>query len=148
MPQQPLDVVAFAVAMFSLLFGGAVSEALGPYAVIIVAATAGGAMALAERPPASRMRGLVYLAVNVVVAVLLTVPLAAGAAVAIAGVAQSWGMPWLHALSAQVLLAPIALGIGWVGDRWPRVLRAAVDAAVAAAQRRRGQRIDGGRDGD
>ena len=115
MNQQPLaDVVALAVLIAAAVFSRAVAEVVGPYLVIVVASAVGASFALARREKSTRGRALWFFTRVVGLAVLLTV----GTAAAVSAFRPD--------LSPRVLLAPIALLIGFIGDGWPRLLAMAV----------------------
>jgi hypothetical protein len=113
MDRASLDPVSVLVLLAARVVSEEMSRIVGAYAVIWVASTIGAYFALGARDPSSPMTGsssvAFFLAVNAV-ALLLTVPLAMlGASYLPASVDDRW------------LFAPMALGIGLVGDRWPRV---------------------------
>lgn len=120
MNQQPLtDIVALAILIAAAFFSRAVAEAVGPYLVIVVASAIGASFALARREKSTRGRALWFFTRVVGLAVLLT----AGAAAAVSAYRPD--------LSPRVLLAPIALLIGFIGDGWPRLLAKAVQMLYA-----------------
>ncbi|MFV0677888.1 hypothetical protein [Variovorax sp. tm] len=120
MNQQPLtDIVALAILIAATLFSHAVAEAVGPYLVIVVASAIGASFALARREKSTRGRALWFFTRVVGLAVLLTVGLAAAVSA------------YRPDLSPRVLLAPIALLIGFIGDGWPRLLAKAVQMLYA-----------------
>lgn len=100
------DPVAAAIALASVVFGPSMAQIVGPYAVILVAATVGAAWALGRRDPNS-LSPAWYFARLQVTALLLTV-----------GLAQLIG-GWIGADETSWLLAPIALVVGALGDDWP-----------------------------
>ncbi len=109
--KQTIDIVSVFVFIASLLFSPEIANVVGPYMVIILASTIGASFALARRERSTRLSALgFFLRINGL-AILLTVGLAA--------IAQSWG----PALQERVLLAPIALVLGFIGDDLPKVLR-------------------------
>lgn len=110
-PSSQLDPVSVLIALAALVFSPNVAAVVGPYAVIWIGATLGAYWALGVREPCTRAKALrFFLAINAM-AMLLTVPLAVAA------------RPYLPAaLDEQWIFGPMALGIGLVGDRWPKVL--------------------------
>lgn len=102
----------------------ALAELVGPYAVIILAATTGAGWSLSRRARVSRWSAIVYFLRLIATAVLLTVGLATL-------VLQVWpqfnGLNWM--------LAPIGLLVGGIGDDWPHVGRWFLE--------RIGRRVDG-----
>lgn len=120
MNQQPLtDVVALAILIAAAVFSRTVAEAVGPYLVIVVASAIGASFALARREKSTRGRALWFFTRVVGLAVLLTVGVAAAVSA------------YRPDLSPRVLLAPIALLIGFIGDGWPRLLAKAVQMLYA-----------------
>ena len=111
MGQEPhIDPVAVAVVIAALMFAPEVAGIIGPYFVIIVASTVGASFALARRPSTSRWNAMAFfLRVNGL-SVLLTW--------AIASILNAQ----IPSLEKSVLFAPVALGLGFIGDRWPQVL--------------------------
>lgn len=106
-PKPPaLDIVSLAIALAALLFSPELSAVLGPYWVILTAATLGAAWSASRRPSnPHRFAVLLYVAGMVVLALLVTVPLAELAA----------RMVGVHVHAA---LAPVALLIGAAGPDW------------------------------
>jgi hypothetical protein len=106
---QQLDPVNAMVALLTLLLGPAVAKIIGPYAIILIAASTGAAWSLGRRPTSSRLNAFWFFARLNLTAMLLTVSLAM--------MVRHWGLP----IDPQWLLAPIAILIGGVGDDWPAV---------------------------
>jgi len=132
MNQQPLtDIVTLAVLIAAAFFSRAMAEAVGPYLVILVASSIGASFALARREKSTRGRALWFFTRVVGLAVVLTVGLAA--------VANAY----YPDLSPRVLLAPIALLIGFIGDGWPRLLAKAVQMLYALMDLARPGQKDG-----
>ena len=110
MNQMKIDPISVATAFASALFGAELAHFIGPYAVILLASTTGAGWALGRHPPLEgRLQSLWFFARLNMLALLLTVPLAALSAWAFKLEDASW------------LLAPIALFVGGVGDDWPKV---------------------------
>ncbi len=108
-PPSITDVVGLFVFVAAVVFSPDVAAVVGPYMAIIVTASIGASFSLARREKSSRT-GAVFFFVRICgLAALLTV----GMSVMLAGVHTS--------LSERALLAPIAFGIGLVGDDWPSV---------------------------
>lgn len=113
----PIDPITAAVATASILFGPTMSAIVGPYAVIILGATAGASWALGRRNKGGKLGAAwFFLRINLT-AVLLTVSLTKV-------VAQMFGIDE-HAW----LLGPVAFVIGGVGDDWPEVAQWALRRA-------------------
>ncbi len=103
-----IDPITAATAFASVLFGPDLAAYIGPYAVIMVGSTTGAGWALGRAEPmASRLEALAFFTRLNLMAVLLTVPFAAGAKWAFDLDDNNW------------LLVPIALFIGAVGNDWP-----------------------------
>lgn len=135
MPQQPLaDIVALGVLIAAAVFSREAAEVIGPYLVIVVASAIGASFALARREKSTRGRALWFFTRVVGLAVLLTV----GAAAAINAFRPD--------LAPRVLLAPIALLIGFIGDGWPRLLAKAVQMLFGLMDLARGAAPGGGKD--
>lgn len=114
MPPQPppLNIVAFAVALAGLVFDPRIAEFVGTYAVIFLGAVLGGALSASRRGSASRTATLVYMALVILLALLVTVPLAEALAPHIPVVR----------LEPRVLFAPVAAVVAGIGHDWPKVL--------------------------
>ncbi len=110
MTQPHLDPVSVLIAFAAGLMSERVAAVAGPYAVIWIASTLGAYYALGSREPTSRSQGVkFFLAVNAT-ALLLTVPLSLAA------------KPYLpDNLDERWIFGHMALCIGLVGDRWPKV---------------------------
>lgn len=104
-----LDPTAAATALVAALFGPELSQIIGPYAVIILAATAGAGWGLGRNGPMSRSQGIWYFLKLNLTALLVTVPIASGVQYVLGWDEANW------------LLVPVALLIGGVGDSWPKV---------------------------
>lgn len=108
--QHKIDPISVATAFASTLFGAELAHFIGPYAVILLASTTGAAWALGRHPPLEgRFKAIWFFARLNMLALLLTVPLAAFAGNVFSLEDSSW------------LLAPIALFVGGVGNDWPSV---------------------------
>lgn len=111
MNQTPqLDPVSVSVMVAAAMFAPEVAHIVGPYVIILAASTIGASLALARREKTSRMSAMwFFLQVNGL-AVLLTATVAA--------IANSfYPIP-----DERTWFAPVALGLGFIGDRWPSVL--------------------------
>ncbi len=129
MPPQspPLDVVAVAIALASLLFKPEIAQFVGPYAVIFLGAILGGAMSAARRGPTSRVGTLGYMALVIILALLVTVPLAELLA------------PQIPVrLETRVLFAPVAAIVSGIGQDWPKVGAWLVNLVRGVIERRVG----------
>lgn len=101
----PPDVVALLIALVALIASKEIAHLVGPYAAIIVLACAGAALALSgHEEEVKGWDAVIYVAVRVLVAVVLTVTLAE-----LAQFAFAWAKP-------RYTLIPLAFGIGWIRD--------------------------------
>lgn len=106
MERDPADVVALLVALLAFVTSREVAHLLGPYAAIIVAASAGSALSLSsvEKVMPKWWQPMAFIFVRIGAAVVLTVT--------IAEVAHSQ----FPGLQPRSLLVPLAFGIGWMRD--------------------------------
>lgn len=110
MNQPVMDIVGLLVFVAAMMFSPDVASIVGPYLVIIIAASIGASFAVARRDKTTRLGAVFFFARVVGLAVLLT----AGAAIAVS--------TYRSDLSPRVVIAPIALMIGFIGDDWASVL--------------------------
>lgn len=128
MSQQSItDIVGLCIFLAALLFSNEAAAVLGPYMVIVIASSIGASFALSRREKTTRAAALWFFTRVNGLAVLLTVGLAAAA---------STYQPGLH---ERVLLAPIALLVGFIGDDWPRLLSKVVRVLYGALDLVRGK---------
>lgn len=105
MNNDPLDVVAFLVALLTFVTSKEIAYLLGPYAAIFVLASAGAALSLSSTDKVmTPVRATIYVSIRVLVAFVLTA--------AIAELLQNV-IPWAK---PRYTLVPIAFGIGWIKD--------------------------------
>ena len=105
-----IDPISASTAFAAVLVGPELAHIVGPYAVILLASTTGAAWALGRTAPmSSRVSAILFFLRLNLMALLLTVPLAHGASAAFEFNEANW------------LLAPIALGIGAIGNDWPAI---------------------------
>lgn len=110
MTQQPLaDVVGLFVVLAALAFSNEVAAVVAPYMVIIIASVVGASFSLGRRVKTSRAWALLFF-VRI-----------AGLAIIVTGMLSALAISYQPGLSERLLLAPIALLIGWIGDDWPAV---------------------------
>lgn len=105
------DIVGVFVILAAWMFSPELAAVLGPYLLVVVAASIGASFSLARREKTRRSYAVWYFARVCGLAVLLTV----GTSVILSGLHPS--------LSERALIAPVALLIGFVGDDLPAVLR-------------------------
>ncbi|WP_114968552.1 hypothetical protein [Rhodoferax ferrireducens] len=104
------DFISLSIFIAALIFSQEAAAIVGPYVAIIAAASIGASFALARRDKATRTGAAVFFARVVGLAVLLTVVLAQIASA------------YYPAIHERLMLIPIALLVGFIGDEWPRLL--------------------------
>lgn len=104
------DAVGFGIFLASLVYAPNVAAVVGPYIVIVLASVVGASFALKRREKSTRLSALVYFLRVAGLAVLITVSLA------------SIGSSYYDGLTERVLITPVALLVGAIGDDWPGVL--------------------------
>jgi hypothetical protein len=107
-----LDPVSVAIALMTAALGPSLAPVIGPYAVIVLAATTGAAWSLGTREPGGRWSGVWYFTKINMTAIFLTV-----------GIATAIGKAWPDFAGLYWILAPVAMMVGGIGDRWPLVGR-------------------------
>ena len=113
------DVIGLFVFLATLLFSQEVAAVVGPYMVIVIAASIGGSFALARREPEeSRLHAVWFFFRVVGLAVLMT-----------AGIAYAVSV-WHPEFSPRLTVAPIALVLGYI--EWPTLLAKIVRGVFAA----------------
>ncbi len=105
------DPIAGVAQVLSVFIGAATAAVVAPHLVVFIAGAAGGVFGLMSWRQCTVFEGLAYVAGMGLLAWLLAGSLADAAS-------ALW--PWL---SDRRGLAPVALGVGWVGHRWPDVGR-------------------------
>ena len=127
MAQQPVaDVVGLFTLIAAFAFSNEVAAVVGPYMVIVIASAIGASFALARRKRTTRGAALFFFVRVVGLAVVLTV----GAA--------TMASTYRPDLQERLLLAPIALVVGFIGDGWPAVLRKLISLFWVAVDASRG----------
>ena len=104
-----LDPAAALTVILASVFGQQMSAVIGPYAVIILAATTGAGWGLGRHPPMTSAQGAWYFLKLNCTALLVTVPIASGVQSLLGWQDANW------------LLVPVALLVGGVGNSWPKV---------------------------
>ena len=126
MNQPPVvDIVGLFVFIAAMIFSNEVAAVVGPYMVIVVAATLGASFKVARREKTTRTSAVLFFLRVVGMAVILTVALAL--------VLNSYRPD----LSPRVTVAPIALLIGFID--WPWALSKIVRGMFAALDLARGK---------
>lgn len=128
----PLDIVSVAIAVATAIFQADTAGYVGPYVVIAIAAVLGGFWNATSRPPGSRLGVIGVLCGTLVLALLITVPIAEWASIRFGTHLHGW-------------LAPVALVVGGIGSKWPRVFswgvglgRRVIEATIGAQGRSKG----------
>lgn len=124
---QQLDPVNVAIVVAGVIFGPALAEFIGPYAVIILCATVGAGWSLGRRQERGIRLGAAWYFLR----------LNATAVIATVGLTTLAGR-WLAISDPSWLLSPIALLVGAVGDDWPKLVRWLMARAGRLIERRTG----------
>lgn len=123
------DPVVGLAQFLSVFVGATTAAAIAPHLVVVIAGMSGGVLGLMSYQRCTLVEGARYVLGMGALAWLL-----AGSAAEVA--AATW------ALDDKRLLAPVALGIGWIGHRWPKVgfwLGRLLKASVEQALRTKGE---------
>jgi len=105
------DPIAGVAQVLSVFIGAATAAVVAPHLVVFIAGAAGGVFGLMNWRQCTVFEGLGYVAGMGLLAWLLAGSLAEAASTVWPFLADRRG------------LAPVALGVGWVGHRWPDVGR-------------------------
>lgn len=130
MAQIDLNPVQAVTIFAGAVFAPQVADFVGPYVVILLGAMGGAAIALMNAEAKGRGRAALIFMSSVFISVLLTVSVATGIAAYF-----SWRDTWLF--------APVALALGYLGDKLPQLFRWAgtkLDAMADAFIRRRDEK--------
>jgi len=103
------DIVGLFVFIAALVFSADVAAVVGPYIVIGIAAVIGASFSLSRRAKSTRVGALWFFVRIALLAMLIT------------GIISAIAVSYQPDLPERLLLAPIALLIGWIGDDWPAV---------------------------
>jgi hypothetical protein len=104
MPSDPVDLMGALVALLLLVTSNEIAHAVGPFAAIIVAASAGAAISISGHEQEMRaLRAMWYVSVRVLVAITLSSFVA-------------WGIQKFTGWDARHMLVPVAFGLGWIRD--------------------------------
>lgn len=104
-----LDPTAALTVVMASVFGSELSAIIGPYAVIVLAATTGAGWGLGRCAPMNKWEGAWYFLKLNLTAILVTVPLSTGVQNILGWHDANW------------LLVPVGLLVGGVGNDWPKV---------------------------
>lgn len=126
------DAVGLGIFLAGLFYAPSVAQMVGPYIMIVAASVVGASWALKRREKTSRLAAVGYFLRVSGLAVLITVSLA--------GIGSSY----YSSLTERVLITPVALMIGAIGDDWPALLRAIVRFIFRAIDLARGGKSDKG----
>lgn len=121
------DAVGFGIFLAGLFYAPNVAAVVGPYIVIVLASVIGASFALKRREKSTRLGAVWYFLRVAGLAVLITVSLA--------GIGSSY----YSTLTERVLITPVALMIGAIGDDWPALLRNIVRMFFRAVDIARGK---------
>lgn len=116
-PQPSLDIVYVVVFLLGLVFGPSTAAILGPYAVILIASTAGASFALYRAPSMTRARSVWFFSWLVLVALIFS------------GTASVLLERWVGPDTAHYSVPFVAFLIGAMGDDWVPLLRKLRDFA-------------------
>jgi hypothetical protein len=116
------DPIAGVAQILSVFVSAATAAILAPHLVVLIAGMTGGVFGLMSWRRCTTLEGLAYVMSMGGTAWLMT-----GSA------AELVGLLW-PVIGDRRGLAPIALGIGWVGHRWPDVGRWAARLAKRWAE--------------
>lgn len=120
----PDPTVIFVAKLLALMIGVEMANVVAPQLVIAAGALAGAYFGLADWRQSSRLEAFGYVLSFAAVGWLLAGTLAAVMAAA------------FHIENTQLLMSPCAIGIGWVGHRWPKVGEWAGGVIRAVIERR------------
>lgn len=102
---QPIDLVGLLIALLAFAFGKEMATVVGPYAAIVVLASAGAALSLSgHEEDFAPWRAAWYVTIRILLAVTLTV--------AVAELLEHF----VPALVPRFTLVPLAFAIGWIRD--------------------------------
>lgn len=120
-PQQSLDPVTVAAAIFAAWLGPTLAHVIGAYFVIIVSAAAGSGWALMRRDKGGTLSAIMFVTLMMTTSTLTTV-----------GVAQITNH-FLHLSESteNFLLPTVALLISGVGHDWVKVIPWLADTVVS-----------------
>lgn len=121
------DVVGLGIFVAGLFYSPDVAAVVGPYLVIILASVVGASFALKRREKTTRLSALWYLLRVAGLAIIGTVSLAA------------MFSSYYDSLTERILIAPVALAIGAIGDDFPAVARYFVSKFLAGVDLFRGK---------
>lgn len=105
------DVIGLGILLASVFYRPEVAAVVGPYIIIILASVVGASFAVKRREKTTRLAAVGYFLRVSGLAVILTV--------SAASVASSY----YDNLTERVLIAPVALFIGAVGDDFPQLAK-------------------------
>ena len=105
------DAIGFGVFLASFVYAPGVAAVVGPYIMIVLASVVGASFATKRREKTTRLAALVYFLRVAGLAVLVTVSIASAAS------------SYYDNITERVLITPVALAIGAVGDDLPALIR-------------------------
>lgn len=131
-PPQAIDIVTVLVTIAAAFFGDEMAAVIGPYSAIILGAVVGGAWSASRRTSKGRLNTAGYMTVMILLTILITVP------------AADYLSKYVGTQSRN-LLAPVAVAISAIGEKWPEILHWAIGLLRLAIEKRAGAKTD--RDG-
>ena len=105
MPSDPPDLVGVVIALLAFIVSKEVATTFGPYAAIMMLATAGASLSLSgSEENMGPWKAAWFVAIRVLLAIVITI--------SFAELLQNLA-PWLK---PRYTMSPIAFGIGWIRD--------------------------------
>lgn len=117
------DVMQLFVVMAAAIFGQPIADVVGPYLLIIFAAATGAGWSLGRREAKGKWSAFFYFVRVVFTAILLTVVIAKVVVM------------YMPKVEGELLIAPVALIIGLIGDDWLKVFDWLVEVGKKFANR-------------
>ena len=119
--QNTSDVLQLFIVFATSVFDSSIAEVIGPYLLIVFAAITGACWSLSKRESKGRWNAFFYFIRIVFTAVLLT------------SVIAELVIRHIDVANTNLLIAPVALVIGVVGDDWLKVFTWLFDVIKKAA---------------
>lgn len=104
-----LTPVSAATTLAAFMFGTQASLYIGPYVIIFLGASLGAAVALLNKEGLGRFRAILYWFGMMLISVLITVPI------------SIWLASFSETLKENWLFFPVAMGMGYAGDKWATI---------------------------
>lgn len=117
MDEKPsLDPIEVARVAAGALMSAKLAAVVGPYSLILLAAIAGAAIRLANRPSTGRSASFFFFLGATFASLVLTVPIAS----LVASYKDTWEAQWFF--------MPLAVALAYTADRWKDIANVLVDA--------------------